>query len=248
MSADRRRQEQEALRELHASVPDDARQWCECLELTADGRAARGDPASGRCPAGRSDCHGHSRQTCDRARSARFSHESHRQTRHVSGADDSTLGDHGPRARPRRQRPDSSALLRTRPFGPSRSSTTSSSIDFQCVLATSSESVSARASMHVEQRLILTPRFPERADAQFQVEARRRERPAPERRSQFAPLIRQGHAGTLSSSPARRRILACASWSAAASRAASHAVHRVADGNASRRRSEMSPPHSTHCP
>ena len=39
MSAERRRLEQDALRELHASVPEDAREWCECLELTAEGRA-----------------------------------------------------------------------------------------------------------------------------------------------------------------------------------------------------------------
>jgi nucleotide-binding universal stress UspA family protein len=37
-SAERRRAEEAALRELHALVPDDVRQWCECQELTAIGR------------------------------------------------------------------------------------------------------------------------------------------------------------------------------------------------------------------
>ena len=39
MSAERRHEEQKVLGELRASVPEDARQWCECVELTADGRA-----------------------------------------------------------------------------------------------------------------------------------------------------------------------------------------------------------------
>jgi len=39
VQADLRRTRETAVRELHAIIPEDARQWCECAELTATGHA-----------------------------------------------------------------------------------------------------------------------------------------------------------------------------------------------------------------